>query len=219
MKIKNLKSVGAAAAMTAMMVLPASQASAFLIEAYQTGGAITSTTSAEAIASDGANLVGSANFDTINMFDGLGSNGHFGGDDDFPLGGNAATDFAISASGDFMIDTAGVWTFGVNTDDGVSVIIDGMELIRHEGLTDNIDLFTVEGMMVGLHSLEMTFFEHGGGASIEFFAAMGAKNGFDGDFELVESYSSVPEPSTLGLFGIALALGGLVRRRSQKARA
>jgi len=186
-------------------------ANAFVIDIHDNGSPVTTVSAAETLVSSTAALH-TANADTINFFDGSGSNGHFGDDACFPACSN--TDFAMHAYGNFMIDTAGDWTFGVNTDDGISVKIDGFEIISFENPTNNIDLFSVLDLTAGLHSLDIVYFEHRGGASVEFFSAEGSHSSFNNSFNLVQS---VPEPGSIALLGLGLIGLAGARKKSKTA--
>jgi len=189
-------------------------ANAFVIDIHDNNSSVTTISAAETLVST-TSAASSENSTVINYFDGLGSNGHFGSDACFPACNN--TDFAMHAYGNFMVDTAGDWTFGVNTDDGISVSIDGVEIIRYEGLTNNRDLLSIENLTAGLHSVDIVYFEHHGGASVEFFSAAGSHNQFNSSFNLVQS-ANVPEPAPIALLGLGL-IGLAGARRKSKATA
>lgn len=190
-----------------LLLTTASVSQAFEIGVYQTGGAIDSLGDAIAAISPG-NLVGSATSSTINFTDSHPAQGygHFGGDIT-PFPGGAETDFALHATGMIDITSAGVWTFGVLHDDGVGLWIDGSQVLSYSNLTNDRDTFGTVNLSAGLHALELVFFEHGGGATVELFSAYGSFNSFNNHFQLTESITGdVPVPAPLALFGLGAAL-------------
>lgn len=163
-----------------------------------------------------------ANF--IDYFDngGAGLTGNFGNNLSFPNDNLGVDDenFAIRATGEVFIPTAGDWTFGVSSDDGSRLIIGGSTVILDDSLHGVQDAFGTTTLSVGWHALDFVFFEHTGGASVELFASEGTFTSFLGnDFQLVGDTANgglltqtTPEPGSLTLMGLA-AIAGLSRRR------
>jgi hypothetical protein len=128
------------------------------------------------------------------------------GDGNFASGivfpGNTAGDnnnFVMKATTSFFIrpDQAGLWTFGFNSDDGGRVRVDGTNVIVDDTNHGPTDFFGTINLTAGLHTIEYTYWEQGGGAEAELFAAPGLKTAFDASFSLI------------GTPGGALPLGSL----------
>ncbi|MCA9168062.1 MAG: lamin tail domain-containing protein, partial [Planctomycetales bacterium] len=114
---------------------------------------------------------------TVNFWDAGsgGGTGNFGNPDPFPNDSPGDDDdFAIRATGTIMIPSAGTWTFGTNSDDGARVRIDGANVINDDSLHGPDNRFGQVNLSAGPHELELVFFERGGGAEVELFAAKGA---------------------------------------------
>lgn len=143
-------------------------------------------------------------FSTVNMSD-TGSRGNYGGDTLFAY----ADDFAVRAIRHFSVDTAGDYSFGVNSDDGVRVYINGNILINDDVLRAPANSVTSTFLDTGRHTIEVVFFERGGGASLEVFAAGGIHTFHNSSFELMqESIEAGADPEDLaateGLWGPVL---------------
>lgn len=123
----------------------------------------------------------------INFFD-TGGTGNYGGDAPFPgmsIGQNAE-DFVVEVTGNVVIPESGVWTFGVNSDDGFSLEIAGQTISfpTPRAPADTMGLVSVSNP--GTYPMRLLFYERGGGAGLEFFAARGRFSSFSaGDFQLV----------------------------------
>ncbi len=113
--------------------------------------------------------------------------GHFNTDVAFP-GGND-DDFVLHATA--MLDVApgqeGFWTFGINSDDGSRLLIDGRQVIKDDSIHAAQDTFGTYYLSRGPHELDLVYFDHLGSASIELFAASDVHASFNSNFSLVTS--------------------------------
>jgi len=185
----------------ALAALPVSQASAYVVDVFT--GVAPSLAAANAAIAGGSPAF--SQVASIIEYDDLGdgTQGHFAINNPFP--GGVSSNFAVHVTGTFLIGTAGTFTFGINHDDGAGLTIDGTLVATADFLTDNIDTTITSAFAAGLHSVDIVFFEFGGGASLEFFNLQG------GVFSLV---AAAPEPGILSLVGLGLlGMGFGVRRR------
>lgn len=111
--------------------------------------------------------------------------------------GPAHDDFAIDVTGTFFIQSpGGMVTFGVNSDDGFVLWIDGVEVgeAGNRGRTNS--LMTVD-LEPGQHDLRMITWERGGGAGANMFIARGfgeVTTFTEGDFELLNAFDIALAP-------------------------
>mgnify|MGYP006272385959 CR=1 FL=1 len=92
--------------------------------------------------------------------------------------GEDANDFVVVATGTVSIPESGQWTFGLNTDDGARLRIDGEDVIVDDNLHSPRDSLATIELEAGIHTIEALLFERGGGAVIELFAARGSHSSF-----------------------------------------
>ena len=107
--------------------------------------------------------------------------------------------FALRITGTLRLASAGPWTFGVNSDDGFRLRIDGAaftavygsgttidgDAMEEAGPRDRQDSLGVAALSAGDHVFELDYYQGDGGSGLEFFAAPGAKSAFDSTFRLV----------------------------------
>jgi hypothetical protein len=133
----------------------------------------------------------SENAPTVNYL-GSGDGQHFLNDRAFPgqVIGQDVDDFVIEATGQLTIPTTGAWTFGVNSDDGFGLTLSRggvpsfvMSFPSPRGPSDTLQTFTVTE--AGVYDVRLVFYERGGGAEVEFFAAQGTHATFNANFDLV----------------------------------
>ena len=83
-------------------------------------------------------------------------------------------DFVVEATGSITIPTPGVYTFGVNSDDGFSLTVGSFtsSFAGMRGATDTLG--TCNFTNAGTYPVRLVAFQGGGGAEVEFFAARGS---------------------------------------------
>ena len=124
-------------------------------------------------------------FGTINFVDHGGSEGHYASDVPFSQAG--VDDFAtlVTTVLDVTSAGAGTWTFGVNTDDGCELKIDGQSVIRDDSRHGPLDRFGQVHLSQGQHTLELLHFDSVSTACLELFAAPGDHSSFNQSFNLI----------------------------------
>src|SRR6185503_9399658 len=87
------------------------------------------------------------------------------------------------------IPTNGLWTFGVNSDDGFRCEI-GTNLFEFPAPRGSADTLATFNLAAGRYPVRLVFYECNGGASLEFFAAPGSNATFNAAFRLVGDTSA-----------------------------
>lgn len=114
---------------------------------------------------------------------GDGSDGNYA-NNSVPPGGNG-DNYVIKATGWITIPTAGVYTFGLNSDDGGRIRINGNNVMvddTNHGAEDHLGSVT---LTAGQHSFEAIMYQGYGGNCVEFFAAPGTHTSWSASFDLV----------------------------------
>ncbi len=194
--------------MFAIAMLLSANASAALIEVWQSDSALNDLADAEALIASGAADFKDDHSGPID-FDDLGdlTRGISGINDPWP--GNVNTDFAARITGSFDMVAAAVIEMFINHDDGARLRVNGATIYEFFGVTDNRTGGGAVALNAGENLVEILFFERGGGASLEFYAG---PVGSGANPDTLAGLRTVPEPGTLALFGLGLA-GMLAARR------
>ncbi len=165
--------------------------------------------------------------------DSAGGGGYFGNAGKAPFlsdsPGDDDNDIALVANAWLLVENPGIYTFGFRSDDGAYLHIEDANFTKKwgggqafgdvmvfAGATGDSNTAASTYLGPGVHPLEFFFFEQGGGAFVELWAAPGEWDHFDPSaFRLlsdgVEGLRLVPEPATLSL--LALGMGMAFRRR------
>lgn len=131
-------------------------------------------------------------YSVINFLGDGNNAGFFGNDAAFPNAANGKDSFATQSIGNIYIRKAGTYTFRGYSDDGQRLLIDGVNIIETTGA--NTATYGYADLTVGVHTLEYTQFEGGGGDSAELSISQNQgyyypySNG-QTTWELVEAYS------------------------------
>ncbi len=120
--------------------------------------------------------------------------------------------FFARITGDFYASVADTYYFQTYNDDGVFVYIDDVLVINDRTLHPEQRYEGSANLSVGMHSVELYFFENSGEASLEFTVANSSRNfahwgAANGPVSLVEA--SAPA----SMFGLSLVLLALTRLR------
>ncbi|MHB9007542.1 MAG: lamin tail domain-containing protein [Limisphaerales bacterium] len=161
----------------------------FAVHNYKANLIVDNLAAADGVIANPGRRVGvvSENARVINYFN-TGSDGHYG--DNRPFPGQTINvdveDFVVEATATITFPSAGPWTFGVNSDDGFRLVIGSFEVAfpNPRGPDDTLGTFNVP--TAGEYPLRLVFYERGGGAGLELFAAPGNRTLWDANnFRLV----------------------------------
>ena len=119
---------------------------------------------------------------TVNFL-GDGSDGHYGSNSVMPDG--PGEPYGLKATGYVQIVTPGVYTFGLSSDDGGRINIDGSNVMVDDTNHGPLDHTGTVTLTAGLHSFEVIMWEGGGGDEVEFYAGAGSFASWQAGFALV----------------------------------
>jgi len=110
-----------------------------------------------------------------------GGSAHYGQDRTFPglAIGSDQNDFAVQITATISIPAPGNWTFGVNSDDGFSLSIGNFFMSYPDPRGEADTLRTFNFPAAGDYPLLLIFYECGGDAAVELYAAQGSYGGWD----------------------------------------
>jgi len=99
--------------------------------------------------------------------------------------GSFSDQFAMRVTGTITIASGGTYSFGVNSDEGCRLSINGTALITDDSLHSATDHVAQLALAAGTYPLELIYFERFGGEAVELFAAAGSHPAFDSSFRLI----------------------------------
>lgn len=175
----------------------------FTVTTYKANTEVTSLSNADAVIRDPKLQIRKDTIliDVINFLDND-EDGHFTNNQPFPgyLANQNIDDFVVLATATIVVPQSGLWTFGINSDDGARLRINGQNVIVDDRLHSPADTFGTVELNSGVHELELVYFERNGGAQLELFAASGARSSF-----VLREFRLVGETSTraVGLAGFS----------------
>ena len=161
--------------------------SGFAVKNIRANIGVCDLATAESVAATAAQqaAVFAANRPVINFVN-TGGGANFGSDATFPgfTIGVEENNFVTEATGIITIPSIGVWTFGVNSDDGFAVTIgtNSFSYPAPRGPGDTLATFT---LTPGDYPVRLIFYECGGGSEVEFYAAAGTFSAFTASMRLV----------------------------------
>ena len=143
----------------------------------------------------------------VNFVSSGGGDGNFVGTA-FPAG--AGDDFMLRATGIISIPTTGAYTFGINSDDGCRLKIDGSAVFTFDAQRSAADSFiNIASLSAGNHTVEVEFYERSGGESFEFYAASGTRSSFSTAFKLVGGSGGLTVVRATNTYTWAITSGAL----------
>jgi Concanavalin A-like lectin/glucanases superfamily/PA14 domain/Bacterial TSP3 repeat len=143
----------------------------------RSGGVLNSIASVRNLFGPGGNPVAQTTTSetVINFDENVGGGGApFQPQNPFPVIGTMGTDtnfFAVKANGTIAITSAGLYTFGFSSDDGGGIYIDGQPVVVFDADRGTGTSLGAVYLGVGPHRVEFLYWENGGGAQCQVFAA------------------------------------------------
>jgi hypothetical protein len=121
------------------------------------------------------------------------------------------TNYSVDILGTIHVNADGTYDFGLNSDDGSFLYIDGQQLINNGGFHGPTTVDGSEFLTAGDHSIEVEMFQGGGGAGVDLTLPAGVT--------ITTPAPAVPEPGSFALLvsGGCFWTLGLIRRRRKDA--
>ncbi|MFO1531279.1 MAG: PA14 domain-containing protein [Kiritimatiellia bacterium] len=116
-------------------------------------------------------------------FLGEGAEGRFG--DNLILPAWAAEHYVNRVTGTIILPSAGPWTFGLNSDDGGRISVDGVVVMDDPTFHGPQDHLATLTLSAGPHTIEAWYWEGTGGDSGELFAAPGSFSSWNTAMRLI----------------------------------
>lgn len=179
---------------------PNSLPAGWVVRNYQSASGLNNIAETRALFEGGNAVEESLTVETdINFRDN--ADGPFGNQRAFPLLGAQdldRNDYGLIANGTIFIDEPGIYTFGFNSDDGGGIFINGQPVAVFDGNRGSANTLGAVFLGYGNHSVEFIYWERGGGAQCQLFAARepGDLTGVPfniADYELLETSFSAAE--------------------------
>ena len=123
--------------------------------------------------------------------------------------GGDGDDFVVHATATITIPTAGAWTFGISSDDGARLKVDGTAVINDDSQHGTADHFGTVTLTAGTHTIDLVYFDRSGGDVVELFAAAGTLSSYSSSFQLVGSASGLAIVQSPPAYTYALKSGTL----------
>ncbi len=123
--------------------------------------------------------------------------------------GGDGDDFVVHATATITIPTAGAWTFGISSDDGARLKVDGTAVITDDSQHGTADHFGTVTLTAGTHTIDLVYFDRSGGDVVELFAAAGTLSSYSSSFQLVGSASGLAIVQSPPAYTYALKSGTL----------
>jgi hypothetical protein len=173
----------------------------WLIKTYRNGNAVNNLSDADRLITNTLPIATGViqEADLLGFSTGEGT-GHFSINAPVPgiTQAQATDNYAVQGTGFLVVPAAGTYTFGLNTDDGARLRLDGVDVIVDDSIHPPRDsTYATIGLTTGLHPIEWTWFNAGGGAEGEAFAASGQSTSFNTNFTLLGDPNGLPVISTL----------------------
>jgi hypothetical protein len=81
--------------------------------------------------------------------------------------GLPANNFGLEYTGYFEVKADGLYDFFLTSDDGAKLILDGEDVIIHDGLHGMVERQGTIFLSKGLHEISLPFFQAGGGIGLK----------------------------------------------------